>query len=110
MSLTKPLSTPTSSLDRDRYRTRRRKNKSGSRNSRPGLEFLEERTLLNVDMVSNSNDSGAVSPRTTIANATAGDTIEFDMSVGNVTSPITLTTGELDIPKNLKIVGPGPWS
>ena len=58
-------------------------------------------------MVGNSNDSGAGSLRDAIANATAGDTIEFDMSAGHVTSPITLTSGELDITQNLKIVGPG---
>ena len=58
-------------------------------------------------MVGNSNDSGAGSLRDAIANANPGDTIEFDMSPGHVTSPITLTTGELTITQNLKIVGPG---
>ena len=42
----------------DRNVHRRRCDRSRSRYSRPRLEFLEERTLLNVDMVENSNDSG----------------------------------------------------
>ena len=42
-----------------------------------------------------------------IATASAGDTIEFNMSPGHVVSPITITSGELAINKNLKIVGPG---
>ena len=61
-------------------------------------------------MVENSNDSGMGSLRQTIANATAGDTIEFDMSLNHVTSPITLTSGELGITKNLTIEGPGAAS
>ena len=107
MSLMKPLSTRTFNSDRDRNRSGRRHTAWGRRNSRPRLEFLEERTLLSIDMVGNSNDSGAGSLRDTIANANPGDTIEFDMSPGHVTSPITLTSGELDITQNLKILGPG---
>ena len=61
-------------------------------------------------MVGNSNDSWRGSLRDVIANATAGDTIEFDMSAGHVTSPITLTSGVLGIPLNLQIVGPGASS
>jgi hypothetical protein len=75
--------------------------------ARPRPEILEDRTLLSVDLVENSNDSGAGSLRATITNATAGDTIEFDLSPGHVTSPITLTTGVLEIAKNLNIQGPG---
>src|SRR4030095_1433461 len=45
--------------------------------------------------------------RTTILSACAGATITFDMSAGHVTSPITLTTGEVAINKNLTVTGPG---
>jgi hypothetical protein len=58
-------------------------------------------------MVTNSLNTGSGSLRTVIANASAGDTIEFNMSGGNVTSPITLTSGQITISKNLTIVGPG---
>jgi hypothetical protein len=108
MSLMKPLPTRTIDSHRDCNRSGRRHTAWGRRNSRPRLEFLEERTLLSIDIVGNSNDSGAGSLRDAIANANPGDTIEFDMSPGHVTSPITLTTGELSISQNLKIVGPGP--
>jgi hypothetical protein len=110
MSPMNPLSTRAAKSQRSRVRVAKGRFGSGRRNSRPGLEFLEERTLLSTDMVMNSNDSGAGSLRNAIANASAGDTIEFNMSSGHVTSPITLTTGELDITQNLKIVGPGPSS
>ncbi len=94
----------------DRSRSHRRQTLLRRRFSQPRLELLEERTLLNVDMVENSNDSGAGSLRDTIANATAGDTIEFDMSAGHVTSQIVLTGGELSLSANLTIVGPGATS
>ena len=58
-------------------------------------------------IVTNSNNSGAGSLRSTINTACPGATITFDMSAGHVTSPITLTTGELLINKNLTITGPG---
>jgi uncharacterized repeat protein (TIGR01451 family) len=58
-------------------------------------------------VVTTSADSGAGSLRQAIADACAGSTITFDMTPGNVTSPITLTTGELPINKNLTIQGPG---
>ena len=61
-------------------------------------------------MVENSSDSGSGSLRQTIADATAGDTIEFDMSAGHVTSPIVLTGGELSLSADLAIVGPGATS
>jgi len=55
----------------------------------------------------NSFDSGKNSLRYDIAHASDGDTINFNMSPGNVTSPITLTSGLLEINKNLTIEGPG---
>ena len=55
--------------------------------------------------VTNCNDSGAGSLRQTVANASAGDTIDFALSPS--CSLITLTSGEIQIPKNLTIDGPG---
>ncbi|MEY2560375.1 MAG: hypothetical protein QOG51_790, partial [Verrucomicrobiota bacterium] len=55
--------------------------------------------------VTNNADSGAGSLRQAIANACADGTVIFDNS--QVVSPITLTTAELLINKNLTITGPG---
>jgi hypothetical protein len=55
-------------------------------------------------IVTTNADSGAGSLRQAIADACDGSTISFDMS--QVVSPITLTTGELAIAKNLTIAGP----
>jgi hypothetical protein len=51
----------------------------------------------------NRNDAGAGSLRDAIANANAGDTIEFDMSLSHVTSPITPTGSPFGIAQNLTI-------
>jgi Big-like domain-containing protein len=56
-------------------------------------------------VVVNNLDSGAGSLRQAIADACDASTITFDMTA--VTSPITLTTAELTINKNLTITGPG---
>src|SRR4051794_31016383 len=56
-------------------------------------------------VVVNNLDSGAGSLRQAIADACDGSTITFDMST--VTSPITLTSAQLTIDKNLTITGPG---
>ena len=58
-------------------------------------------------VVTNSNDIGAGSLRDIILHACSGATITFNMTPGNVTSPITLTSGELSIDKDLTIQGPG---
>jgi len=79
MPLMNPLSARISNFQRDRVCLGRRRTASGRRASRPRLEFLEARTLLSVDVVQNSNDNGPGSLRETIANAAAGDTIEFNM-------------------------------
>ncbi|HYW72647.1 MAG TPA: choice-of-anchor Q domain-containing protein, partial [Pyrinomonadaceae bacterium] len=58
--------------------------------------------------VINSNDSGPGSLRDTIQHACPGTTVNFDMTPGHVTSPITLTSGQLLIDhKSLTIQGPG---
>jgi len=107
MPLMNPLSARISNFQRDRAGLGRRHTGWCRRASRPRLELLEDRTLLSVDVVENSNDNGPGSLRETIGNAAAGDTIEFNMSAGHVTSPITLTSGELGITVNLTIEGPG---
>jgi hypothetical protein len=56
-------------------------------------------------VVTNSVDPGAGSLRQAIVDACDGSTISFDMT--QVSSPITLTAGELVIDKNLTIAGPG---
>ena len=56
-------------------------------------------------VVTTNADSGPGSLRQAIADACAGATITFDMN--QVVSPITLTTAELLINKNLTITGPG---
>ena len=62
--------------------------------------------VVNADtiMVTNTDDSGAGSLRQAIADAGIGDEITF---AGTVTGTITLTSGRLDINKNLTITGPG---
>ena len=107
MPLMNPRSDRISNFQRLRRRVGWRRTDWGRRASRPRLELLEDRTLLSIDVVENSNDSGAGSLRETIANASAGDTIEFNMSAGHVTSPITLTSGQVEIAVNLTIEGPG---
>jgi uncharacterized repeat protein (TIGR01451 family) len=58
-------------------------------------------------LVLTNADSGAGSLRQAIKDACTGSKITFDMSAGHVTSPITLTTAELLINKNLTLAGPG---
>jgi hypothetical protein len=60
---------------------------------------------LSTLTVTNSKDSGKGSLRAEIAAAQSGDTIVFSPPLDGKT--ITLTTGELDLTKNLTIQGPG---
>src|SRR5262249_51267624 len=88
-------------------RQRRRGNGPGRSSGRPplGLEALEERALPSTLTVFNNDDSGPGSLRAAIGAAAAGDTIIFDNGLKGQT--ITLTGGELDITKDLTIVGLG---
>jgi predicted outer membrane repeat protein len=72
---------------------------------RPRLEALEDRCVLSTLTVKNMNDHGGGSLRGAIAAAQSGDTIVFSPKLAGQT--ITLTTGELDITKNLTIQGLG---
>jgi hypothetical protein len=69
--------------------------------ARPSVEPLETKDLLSVLTVTNNNDAGANSLRDTIAAAASGATIVFDPSLTGQT--ITLTSGQLDVTKNLSI-------
>ncbi len=60
-----------------------------------------------VISVENANDSGSGSLRQAIADASAGEHINFDSAFFTVPRTITLTSGELAINKNLTIQGPG---
>ncbi len=62
-------------------------------------------TCLTDPVVTTNADSGPGSLRRAILDACPGSTISFDMS--QVVSPITLTSGQLVIDKNLTISGPG---
>jgi hypothetical protein len=71
----------------------------------PRLEALEGRALLSLLTVTDAGDSGPGTLRDTIAAAAPGDTVNFDPSLeGQV---ITLTSGEITLPKNVSIEGPG---
>jgi hypothetical protein len=72
---------------------------------RPQLEALEDRWMPSTLTVLNNLDSGAGSLRAEIAAANTGDTIVFAPSLSGQT--ITLTSGVLDINKNVTIQGPG---
>jgi hypothetical protein len=69
----------------------------------PVVEALEVRSLLSLLIVTSGADAGPGSLRQVIASSGKGDTIEF---AGNVHS-ITLTTGALQISRDLDIEGPG---
>src|SRR5438094_5211040 len=56
--------------------------------------------------VTNTNDSGPGSLRQALADANDGDTIDFDPSLNGQT--VTLTSGQLNVDKDVAISGPGP--
>jgi hypothetical protein len=71
----------------------------------PRVEALEDRCLLSALTITNTQNSGRGSVRAEIAAARSGDTIVFSPQLDGKT--ITLTTGQLDLTKNLTIQGPG---
>ncbi len=103
MPLTNALPHSVSNSKHAQIRQGRGRSTWSRRSSRPRLERLEQRTLLSVNMVTSNSDSGSGSLREVIADASAGDTIEFAESV---TSPIVLTGGAITISENLTINGP----
>jgi hypothetical protein len=72
---------------------------------RPRLEALEDRWLPSTLTVTSPKDHGPGTLRAEITAASAGDVIVFGRKMDGQT--ITLTSGELDITKNLTIQGPG---
>jgi hypothetical protein len=72
---------------------------------RPPVEALEDRCLLSALTVTNIQNSGRGSLRAEIAAARSGDTIIFSPKLDGKT--ILLTSGQLDLTKNLTIQGPG---
>jgi CSLREA domain-containing protein len=58
-------------------------------------------------LVTNANNNGGGSLRQAIAELPAGSSITFDATFFNSPRTITLTSGELNIDKNLTITGPG---
>jgi hypothetical protein len=84
--------------------SRRARQRLSMHSSRPFLERVEERCLLNTDIVTNLNDSGPGSLRQAIAGASPEDTVEFQPGLSGtitLTSPVTIN----DV---LTIKGPGP--
>ncbi len=71
----------------------------------PGIDLMEDRTLLSTLTVMNNNDSGLGSLRATIAAATSGATINFSSKLMGET--ITLTSGPLTLGVNLNNDGLG---
>jgi hypothetical protein len=63
-------------------------------------------TNLSAVTVTNTNDNGAGSLRNALIATAAGGTVNFALSGCPCT--ITLTSGDLEITKNLTIIGPGP--
>ncbi len=107
MLLSTALSARFTNFLRDRGHPVRRHTSGGRRRSRPLLELLEDRTLLSIQYVESTMDSGPASLRGVIGAAVQGDIIEFAIGV---TGTITLTSGPIEIPASVAIEGPGAGS
>src|SRR3954447_9144963 len=86
-----------------------RKRDAGRRRLRPTVWALEDRTLLSMFTVSNTDDTGTGSLRQTIldANASAGaDVINFDPAAFATPSTIRLLSSLPDVTGDLTINGP----
>ncbi|MBI3421628.1 MAG: hypothetical protein HY011_01695 [Acidobacteria bacterium] len=70
-----------------------------------GAWFTVFRVQAATLTVTNTNDSRAGSLRQAVANAAAGDTIDFTGL--SLPATITLTSGQIEITKSLTIAGPG---
>lgn len=85
---------------------RRRLSTRTATSFQPRCCALEQRALLSILTVMNTNDSGDGSLRAAVASAQAGDTIVFAPELDGQT--ITLTSGSIaDAGKSLTIQGPG---
>jgi hypothetical protein len=70
-----------------------------------GLPGVGNALPATIIVVTNTNDSGPGSLRQALADANDGDTINFDSSLNG--QKITLTSGELNVDKDVTITGPG---
>ncbi len=82
----------------------RRRSAAFRRRFIPGIDLMEDRTLLSTLTVMN-NHRVAPARCATIAAAASGDTINFSSKLRGET--ITLTSGELTVGVNLTVDGPG---
>ncbi|WP_422927543.1 beta strand repeat-containing protein [Singulisphaera sp. PoT] len=92
-------------LRREIFGSSRRRGRRRPGSFTPGLSVLEGRIALSTLVVTDTNDSGAGSFRQAIIDAHGGDKITFANSLRGHT--ITLTSGELEIDRNIDIEGPG---
>jgi hypothetical protein len=82
-------------------RPRRRAGRNRRAAFRPRVDLLEGRALLSTLTVTNTQDSGEGSLRYEVAQASAGDTIEF--AFGRRGATIELTSGPIVIDRSLSI-------
>jgi hypothetical protein len=104
MKISTTLSAGITNFLRERGRPGRLPTPHDRRSSRPRLEVLEDRTLLNTDVVTNTNASGPGSLNAAISSASTGDTIVF---ASGVTGTIALPGYAPNIAHDLDIEGPG---
>ena len=71
----------------------------------PGIDRMEDRTLLSTWMVTNTNDSGTGSLRYEVGQASSGDAVDFASNLSGQT--ITLASGPITLGVNVTIEGLG---